>query len=108
MVYDSVYYNTDNVYSPLTGFFTAPSSGLYVFSWTTLVPKYKIFDTELNVNGERKGLGNCNNEGNPGYENCGSTVPVILKTGDKVNIKTTTANNIYGHQWSSFKGWKVV
>ena len=58
------------------------------------------------VNGQRNGLANCNNIGNPGYENCANTVPLVLKTGDKVNIQTTIANYIL-IDWSSFKGWKV-
>ncbi|XP_061195620.1 uncharacterized protein LOC133203843 isoform X1 [Saccostrea echinata] len=107
VVYDTVLYQTGDVYNPRNGFFTAPSGGLYVFSWTTLVAAHKIFDAELLVNGQRKGLGNCNNEANPGYENCACTIPVVLKFGDEVNIRTTTANYIHGNHWSSFKGWKV-
>ncbi|XP_062586379.1 uncharacterized protein LOC134247981 isoform X4 [Saccostrea cucullata] len=107
VVYDTVIYQTGNVYNPVNGFFTAPTDGLYMFSWATLVAARKIFDAELLVNGKRKGLGNCNNEANPGYENCASTIPVVLKSGDKVNIRTTTANYAHGYNWSNFKGWKV-
>ncbi|XP_061195680.1 uncharacterized protein LOC133203895 isoform X2 [Saccostrea echinata] len=107
IVYDTVLYQTGNEYNPRNGFFTAPSRGLYVFSWATLVATRKIFDTELLVNGQRKGLGNCNNEGNPGAGNCANTIPVVLKFGDEVNIRTTTANYVHGDLWSSFKGWKV-
>ena len=35
-----------------------------------------------------------------------NTVPLVLKTGDKVNIRTTAANLLH-MGWSSFKGWKV-
>ncbi|XP_061195815.1 uncharacterized protein LOC133204044 [Saccostrea echinata] len=107
VVYDTVLFQTGNAYNPRNGFFTAPSGGLYVFSWATLVAARKIFDAELLVNGKRKGLGNCNNEANPGYENCACTISVVLKFGDEVNIRTTTANYIHGNHWSSFKGWKV-
>lgn len=105
-MYDKVFFNYGNAYNPHSGFFTAPSAGLYIFTWTSLVLSRKIFDAEILVNGQRKGLGNCNNESNPGIENCANTVPVVLKAGDKVNIRTTTANYLYSH-WSSFKGWKV-
>ncbi|XP_062586381.1 uncharacterized protein LOC134247982 [Saccostrea cucullata] len=107
LVYDTVLYQTGNVYNPRNGFFTAPSGGLYVFTWTTMVDSHKICDTELLVNGETKGLGNCNNDLSPGFENCANTIPVVLKTGDEVNIRTTAANYIYGYHRSSFKGWKV-
>ncbi|XP_062586380.1 uncharacterized protein LOC134247981 isoform X5 [Saccostrea cucullata] len=107
VVYDSVLYQTGNAYNPRNGFFTAPSGGLYIFSWSTLVAPNKIFDAELLVNGQRKGLGNCNNEGNPSYGNCANTIPIVLKFKDEVNIRTNTANYIHGNHWSSFKGWKV-
>ena len=106
VVYDAVYYNYGNAYNTHSGFFTAPSGGLYIFTWTSLVYPRKIFDAEILLNGQRRGLGNCDNELNPGYENCANTTPLILKTGDKVNIRTTVANYLRRH-WSSFKGWKV-
>lgn len=87
--------------------FTAPSDGVYVFSWASVVIPGKIFNAELLVNNERKGKGNCDNEAGSSYENCSNTVPVILKNGDRVNIRTTTANNLIGNEWSSFKGWKI-
>ncbi|XP_062586387.1 uncharacterized protein LOC134247986 isoform X2 [Saccostrea cucullata] len=107
VVCDTVLYLTGNVHNPRNGFFTAPTGGLYVFSWSTLALTRKIFDTEILVNGQRKGLANCNNENNPGIENCANTIPDVLKSGDKVNIRTTIANYIYGYHWSTFKGWTV-
>ncbi|XP_062605665.1 uncharacterized protein LOC134267482 [Saccostrea cucullata] len=106
VVYDGVCYNFGNAYSPHSGFFTTPSDGLYVFTWTSLVHVRKVFDAHILVNGVQKGYGNCNNEANPGYENCANTVPLVLKAGDKVNIRTTTTNSLLKN-WSSFKGWKV-
>ena len=106
VVYDTVYYNYGNAYNTHSGFFTAPSGGLYVFTWTSLVTARKMYNAQIMVNGQGKGLGNCNNEASPGFENCANTVPLLLKTGDKVNIQTTHANFLFTH-WSSFKGWKV-
>lgn len=106
VVYDGLYFNYGNAYNPHNGIFTAPSDGLYIFTWTSHINPRKIFDAEILVNGRRKGLGNCNNEPNSGFGNCANTVPVILKTGDKVNIRTTNAN-LLRDLWSSFKGWKV-
>ena len=106
VVYDAVYYNYGNAYNTHSGFFTAPSGGLYVFTWSSVVSPRKIFDAEILLNGQRRGLGSCNNELNSGYEKCANTVPLVLKTGDKINIRTTTANFLI-QNWSSFKGWKV-
>ena len=107
VVYDAVYYNHGNAYNPVSGFFTAPSFGLYVFTWSSCVASRKIYDAEILVNGIRKGLGNCNNVGGSGWENCANTIPLVLETGDKVNIRTAGADYLLGGEWSSFKGWKV-
>ncbi|XP_062619201.1 uncharacterized protein LOC134280762 [Saccostrea cucullata] len=106
VVYDGVYYNYGNAYNRYTGVFTAPYNGLYVFSWASVVAPNKMFDSEILLNGQRKGLGNCNNLKGQGYENCSRTYPLVLKAGDRVNIRTAGANNLIGF-WSSFSGWKV-
>ena len=46
----------------------------------SLVTSKNIFDTEILVNGVRKGLADCNNELNQGYENCANTAPLVLKS----------------------------
>ena len=107
VVYDALYYNHGNAYNPVSGVFTAPSHGLYLFSWASNVAPRKVFDAEILVNGKRKGIGNCNNIDNPGNENCANTVPLVLETGDKVNIRTIVADYLHGGGWSSFTGWRV-
>lgn len=106
VVYDKFFFNFGNAYNPSNGYFTAPSAGMYIFTWTSVVAPGKIFDAEILLNGKRKGLGNCNNIGGSWYENCANTVPLVLNAGDKVNIRTCGANYLLG-LWSSFKGWKV-
>nr|XP_022316662.1 complement C1q-like protein 4 [Crassostrea virginica] len=106
VVYDAVYFNHGNAYNTHREFFTAPFGGLYVFAWTSFLAPRKIFEAEILLNGQRKGVGNCNNLGNPGYENCANTVPLLLKTGDEVYIRTSDANFLHAH-YSSFEGWKV-
>ncbi|XP_062601255.1 uncharacterized protein LOC134262951 [Saccostrea cucullata] len=107
VVYDGVYYNHGNAYNKHTGVFTAPSDGLYLFSWSSCVAPNKAFDVEILLNGQRKGIGNCNNEGSKGYENCSNTFPLVLRSGDKVNIRTVYGNYLHGGGWSNFSGWKV-
>lgn len=105
VVYDGLYFNYGNAYNPHTGVFTAPSKGLYVFTWTSLTDSKMYFNAEILVNGQRKGLGNCRYT-STGHESCETTVPLVLKTGDTVILRTTNANHLFP-VWSSFKGWKV-
>lgn len=106
VVYDAVLYDTHNAYNKQTGVFKAPSSGLYIFTWTSAVAANMTFNSELLLNGRRMGLSGCNNQKNLGYENCANTIPLLLQSGDSVNIRMTEGNYLYGNHWSSFKGWK--
>lgn len=105
-MYDGLFYNYGNAYNPHSGAFTAPSVGLYIFTWTSTVAPKKLFYVEILVNGHRNGLGNYDNELHSGYENCANTVLLVLENGDTVIIRTTNGNNLLPI-WSSFKRWKV-
>lgn len=61
-MYDGLFYNYGNAYNPDSGAFTAPSVGLYIFTWTSTVAPKKLFYVEILVNGHRNGLGNYDNE----------------------------------------------
>ena len=58
ITYNRMIYNGTTAYSPLSGIFTVPVSGVYLFSWTanakklTGEPIYEI-DNILHVNGQR-------------------------------------------------------
>ncbi|XP_062567154.1 uncharacterized protein LOC134229413 [Saccostrea cucullata] len=106
IVYDAAYFNNGSAYDTHTGFFTAPADGLYAFAWSSLVAERKIFDTEICVNGKRKGLLACNNLVNPGMQSCSNTAPLILQSGDKVNIRAIDGNQLWEY-YSSFQGWKI-
>ena len=106
VVYDAVLYDTHNAYNKQTGVFKAPSSGLYIFTWTSAVAPNMTFNSELLRNGRRMGLSGCNNQKNLGYENCANTIPLLLQSVDSVNIRMTGGNYLFGDHWSSFKGWK--
>lgn len=87
-MYDKFFFNYGYVYNTHSGFFTAPSARLYIFTWTSIFAPWKIIDAKILVNGKRKGLANCNNENNPRYENWTNTRPLVLNAGNKVNIRT--------------------
>ena len=75
IVYDTVLYDTHNAYNNQTGVFTAPSSGLYIFTWTSAVAPNKTFNSGLLLNGRRMGISGCNNQENFGFENCANSIP---------------------------------
>ncbi|XP_061167949.1 uncharacterized protein LOC133176907 [Saccostrea echinata] len=107
VVYNGVHFDSHKTYNPSTGYFTAPVTGLYVFSWENLTAPGKVFDTELLVNGVSRERDNCNNEGSTaGYLSCTQVLPVKLNAGDLVNIRTTYGNYAHGG-WCSFSGWLV-
>lgn len=88
VVYDKFFFNYGYVYNTHSGFFTAPSARLYIFTWTSIFAPWKIIDAEILVNGKQKGLANCNNDYNPRYENWTNKRPLVLNAGNKVNIRT--------------------
>ncbi|XP_062571085.1 cerebellin-1-like [Saccostrea cucullata] len=108
VVYDGVRDNFHNCYNSSTGHFTAPRKGFYVFSWETMTPAGKIFDTELLVNGARHQMNNCNNLATTAsYSSCTGVVPIQLEVGDIVNIRSTSGTFLHGSGWSNFSGWLV-
>ncbi|XP_062580102.1 collagen alpha-1(X) chain-like [Saccostrea cucullata] len=42
--------NEGNAYDPSSGKFTAPTDGIYYFTWTVLTGKGKLFNTEIVLN----------------------------------------------------------
>lgn len=52
VVYDTLNFNYGNAYNSLNEVFTAPSAGLYVFTWTSVVNPGKILDIEIVMNGK--------------------------------------------------------
>ncbi|XP_062601022.1 uncharacterized protein LOC134262663 [Saccostrea cucullata] len=108
IVYDSLYHDSHNAYDQTTGFFTAPVKGFYVFAWTTEINHGYIFDSELLVNGARRQKNGCDMVGaTQGFTTCTGVVPLELKVGDVVYIRSVSGNYVLGNGWLSFTGWLV-
>ncbi|XP_061192209.1 complement C1q-like protein 4 [Saccostrea echinata] len=97
--------NHGNAYSTSNYRFTAPSEGLYVFSWSLALLKGSRYNGNVHLirNGSAYQSTNCANT----YQQCGSTVAMWLGKNNQVWIQTRSSNvYVYG-TYSSFSGWKT-
>ncbi|XP_052083368.1 complement C1q tumor necrosis factor-related protein 3-like [Mytilus californianus] len=110
IVYDTAITNVGNGYDTSTGIFTAPSNGIYIFSWTVLTQQGFNFLTYLAVNGNviaRNYVDAYQIRNNIS----GSQNAVInLKKYDKVSVRMRNGlwgNDMHGDGWSTFNGYKL-
>ncbi|XP_062589889.1 complement C1q subcomponent subunit A-like [Saccostrea cucullata] len=109
VVYDHVMTNNGQGYNKHTGSFTAPTTGTYVFSWTTFVPPHSRFPMELTVNSARAGIVFV--QGDTTYNGVTGMAVVNLQLGDTVYVRSepgyTPVGNIYSdhNTQTSFCGW---
>uniref|UniRef100_K1Q7S2 Caprin-2 n=1 Tax=Magallana gigas TaxID=29159 RepID=K1Q7S2_MAGGI len=111
LVFDVIKTNSGNGLHPSTGVFTAPSSGLYVFTWTIRVDGNSYHSVELVVNGQEVGAV-FDNTGSGEYDMSSTTVVTHVNQGEDVFLRTRVDSNqglifssAYGY--SSFSGWKL-
>jgi hypothetical protein len=115
LIYDVAHTNVGGHYSPLTGVFSAPTHGVYVFTWnvySNASPSTYAY-TEILVNsivacGSYQGA---NGSGNA--ITSPATVVLELNQGDEVHIRTSAIRHIAGKIYSNlayrstFSGWKL-
>ncbi|XP_062601274.1 complement C1q-like protein 4 [Saccostrea cucullata] len=108
-IYDTVLVNDGNAYNKATGTFTAPSGGVYVFTWATLTAPGKAAHPYLRVNGNYKGWTAFNNKhtSQQVWSSGSNTIVVRLKKGDKVNVASGYLAAYAREKFSSFSGWKI-
>lgn len=111
IVYDHVMTNSGNGYSKHTGAFTAPKTGMYVFSWTTMVDPHSYFPIELIHNSVRAGIVFV--QGDTTYNGVTGLAVIQLEQGDVVMVRSepgyTPNGNIYSdnNTKTSFSGWCI-
>lgn len=111
VVYNTVVTNLGNGYDSSTGIFTAPSNGVYMFSWTNLCQRWKQFLTSLYLN-EKLIARNYAAPVSVADHASGSQIVILnIKKGDKVFIRIPgdgrMGEYIYGDGWSTFSGYKL-
>lgn len=116
LIFDKTETNAASVYSETTGVFTAPSIGMYAFTWTICVDSrikdvdIGEFGTQLIVDGQLCGAVHADTEKSNDDE---CSTGFIIK-----NVKKHAyLRNIYGHQGAilsragqtrtTFSGWKL-
>ncbi|OPL21138.1 hypothetical protein AM593_10019, partial [Mytilus galloprovincialis] len=105
VIYQTVVTNLGNGYDSSKGIFTAPSNGVYSFSWTVLCHHGKSFYTYLILNGSTIAKNYASARGVADHVSGSQNVILDIKKDDKVFIRIqdgTTGQYMYGDGWSTF------
>ncbi|XP_056016261.1 complement C1q-like protein 4 [Ostrea edulis] len=105
IAFNKMLLNHGNAFSTSNYRFTAPSEGLYVFSWSLALVKGRSYNGNVNLmkDGSVYHSTQCSNT----HQQCGNTAAVSLGKNNRVWIQTRS-NNVYVYgTFSSFSGWKV-
>ena len=112
IIFDKVITNVGGGYHNHTGIFTAPVSGVYVFSFDLLVSpgEYEHFD--IVQDGKYITTGLAHATGGSVYDSMSRTVVLRCSQGSEVWVRigggTHGTGKIYGGDYTSFSGWLVA
>lgn len=113
-VFDNVKTNIGSVYNKYSGMFTAPSDGVYVFTWTILSGPQSYTNAQIVVNSQAFTNLVTQSEDTGVLHSSTGVIVVSLNSGDLVYIRThpealsfgtVISHNLYGQP--SFSGWKL-
>ncbi|XP_052678302.1 heavy metal-binding protein HIP-like [Crassostrea angulata] len=109
VIFEKVSLNEGKAYDKTSGIFTAPSDGIYSFTWTTLTKTGKTFITDIVRNGEMIIRNFSDGRGRDGYAMSTSHANIKMKKGDKVWIRAhgTWGQYADGGEWCFFSGVKL-
>jgi hypothetical protein len=106
IIFDHMFTNDGNVYSPYTGVFIAPTNGTYFFTSTVMSHYGQYLETENGLNGNS--LVYMYSQDTKQEQGTNSVV-LALKGGDRVWVRHqgTEGSKVYGGHWSSFSGFQI-
>ena len=109
VVFGKVTLNAGSAYNGNTGIFTAPTDGIYSFTWTILTQAGYYFNTQIVHNGNIVGYNHADGKSDSAqYEASSTTAMIRMKRKDKVWIRTHGNQGKYALQnWSSFSGFRM-
>ena len=115
IVFDEVITNVGNGYDNLTGIFTAPVSGVYVFDMALMVASDVYQYTELVKDGQSIVYNYSAATGVNCFVSSSRTVTLQLEKASKVWVRTITENitfhgsgKVHGNGFSTFSGWLLA
>lgn len=114
LVFDDVRTNIGSAFNRISGMFTAPIDGVYVFTWTIFSDIHSYVFSQIVVNTEAFTSMVTDGEEVGDYHSSTGVVVVSLKCGDVVYIRTHPTHlshgNIHSDRFNgspSFSGWKL-
>ncbi|XP_062586363.1 complement C1q-like protein 4 isoform X2 [Saccostrea cucullata] len=123
LVFDSVVTNLGNGYNKRTGIFTAPSSGVYTFTWTVNTAglhvagqsgQYGEMNASIKQNGVTRGSIKADSESENNDEAATGFVVLSLKAGDEIQVVSDKLNgqgSIYSDKKygrTTFSGFQIA
>lgn len=103
IAFNTVKTNYGNGFNIGNSRFTAPTAGLYFFSWSLAIHGCYNGQSRLVKNGMTYHQVNCRST----FQQCGATVSMALNRGDQVWVVTASSSVYVYAPYSFFSGWKI-
>ncbi|XP_061182387.1 complement C1q-like protein 4 [Saccostrea echinata] len=114
IIFDYVKTNTGEAYNRHSGMFTAPTDGVYVFTWSTYSDHHGVIYTEIVVNSDVIGSALSDSINVNAVDAATGNIVVEISQNDVVFIRTNSIHHgtgdilSYPRYRTSFSGWKLV
>ena len=111
--YDVIHLDTENGFNKLTGEYIAPKTGVYVFSWKTILngDTHK-YSTRLMVNGSPEGYQWVQAGSGDTDPSATDVVVLDITSGDEIYIQVhASVGDIFSHEdygTTTFSGWMIA